>query len=231
MPLFRTLGRHDKAVRGCGSPTDLSPQRLVSQNITADLGEISFQKHRRKASDRRQGQSRPLCSTRASRRPLPAGGHGPGPRCHWALGGETQSSPPSRAPSGRGPPRPTAPKPAGCPAPTAASPAPSAPRAQLPSKASVRACSRVPSRGLFLARAGKCGAWMRCPRSPRALPSAGEGSSTRAPGAPRAPRGSGLRDATGGVSPAQASDCFPGAGVGAPACGKPSPAPFAPLAS
>ncbi|CAK7313870.1 hypothetical protein VULLAG_LOCUS17869 [Vulpes lagopus] len=78
MPLLRTLGRQNKAVRGCGGPTDLSPERLVSQNITADLGEIAFQKHRRKVSDHRQGQSRPLCSTRASRRPLPAGGHGPG---------------------------------------------------------------------------------------------------------------------------------------------------------
>lgn len=39
------LSRQNKAVRGCGNLTDLSHETLVSQNIAANLGEISLQKH------------------------------------------------------------------------------------------------------------------------------------------------------------------------------------------
>lgn len=148
-------------------PNWSQPQEAkVSQNITANLREISLQKHiltyLTTVSGRTglSGASGPVVG------PLQPGGQGPGrpsaddscrgpgSHSHSALGKETESSPLEQGPLGgaaRGLHRPTLQKRAQCPAPTAASRASSASLAQFPQ--SLLWASVIASRRRFLAPA------------------------------------------------------------------------------
>lgn len=134
-------------MRECGNLTDLSPESLVSQNITANRGEIFLQKHIFRYLTTVRGRTGLSAASGPALGPLPPRGQGPGPlsadsSCRGpgshslsALGRETECSPLQQGSlrgAARGLHRWPLQKRAQCPAPAAAFRASSACLAQFP---------------------------------------------------------------------------------------------------